>query len=231
MRMAVVPARGGSKRIPRKNVKPFAGKPMLAYAVAAASESGLFDVVLVSSDDAEILETAQTLGATPLRRPEALADDWTPTVPVIAHAIQAWEEQAEAADVVCCVYPAVPFLQPRDLALALSLLERGDAPFAFPVVQFPSAIQRALRFGSDGRISPFNPDTVNARSQDLEPAYYDAGQFYWGRREAWLSGLAIHPNGLGLVIPEWRAVDIDTPDDWRCAELMHRALMEEGGTD
>jgi len=224
MKAAVIPARGGSKRIPRKNIRPFAGKPMLAYAVSAALSSGLFNVVAVSSEDPEILALARELGAATLLRPAELADDFTPTVPVIAHAIEALEQDAGRFDAVCCIYPAVPFLQRQDLIEALQLLNGSAEHYAFPVVRFPSAIQRALRLGADGKISPFNPDATNIRTQDLEPAYYDAGQFYWGRRDAWLGGMPVHPNGCGLVIPEWRAVDIDTPEDWQRAELMYRAL-------
>lgn len=201
---------------------------MLDYAVSAALQSGLFDVVAVSSEDPEILAMAGELGARALIRPSELADDWTPTVPVIAHGISALEENGRHVELACCIYPAVPFLQQQDLVEALALMASTAAQYAFPVVRFPSAIQRALRLGADGSVSPFNPDAVNTRSQDLEPAYYDAGQFYWGQRDAWASGMPVHPNGRGLVIPEWRAVDIDTPDDWHRAELMHRALAVQG---
>jgi pseudaminic acid cytidylyltransferase len=231
MKIAVIPARGGSKRIPRKNIKPFAGRPMLAYAVSAALEAGLFSTVVVSSDDSEILEYASTLGATPLRRPQALADDWTPTVPVVAHAIAATQEDFGQPDIVCCIYPAVPFLQRQDMVETLSLLEGTNGKYAFPVVRFPSPIQRALRLGQEGVLAPFFPEATDARSQDLEPGYYDAGQFYWGWRDAWLSEAPVHSNGHGFVIPEWRAVDIDTPDDWRRAELMYAALAKQGDTD
>lgn len=228
MRAAIIPARGGSKRIPRKNIKPFAGRPMLAYAVMAALGSGVFDVIVVSSEDPEILGLARDLGADALPRPVALADDWTPTVPVIAHAIASLETRGAWLDEICCIYPAVPFLQQEDLIEALSLLERTTAKYVFPVVRFPSAVQRALRMSPCGELSPLHPDTVNTRSQDLEAAYYDAGQFYWGRRDAWLSEAPIHSNGYGYVIPEWRAVDIDTADDWHRAELMHRVLVAQG---
>lgn len=227
MKVAVIPARGGSKRIPRKNIKPFAGRPMLHYAVSVALQSGLFDIVAVSSEDPEILAMAGELGAWALERPGDLADDWTPTVPVIAHGIKTLEEHGSRVELACCIYPAVPFLQQQDLANGLSLLESSMAQYAFPVVRFPSAVQRALRLKPDGSVAPLNPEAVNTRSQDLEPAYYDAGQFYWGRRDAWVSGVPVHPNGRGLIIPEWRAVDIDTPDDWRRAELMHQALIAQ----
>lgn len=227
MKIAVIPARGGSKRIPRKNIRPFAGRPMLSYAVAAADGTGLFDCIAVSSEDDEILDLAAKLGARALPRPAKLADDFTPTVPVVAHAICALEPDIGKADLVCCIYPAVPFLRSLDIRDALSILPRNSTSYAFPVVRFPSAVQRALRLDDQRRVSPFFPDATDKRSQDLEEAYYDAGQFYWGSRECWLGGLGIHSNGLGLVVPEWRTIDIDTPDDWRRAELMYKVLNEE----
>lgn len=224
--VAIIPARGGSKRIPRKNVRPFAGKPMIAHAISVAIGSGLFDRIVVSTDDDEIASIAQAAGAeTPFRRPADLADDMTPTVPVIAHAVRALQAEGYAPDHVCCIYPAVPFLQPQDLAEGRKLLDSGVAPYAFPVVPFPSAIQRALRRTDSGKVEPFDPQYVLVRTQDLEPAYHDAGQFYWGGRQAWLDGLPIHANGAVFVLPHWRVVDIDTPDDWLCAEQMHRAFQ------
>jgi pseudaminic acid cytidylyltransferase len=225
---AVIPARGGSKRIPRKNIKAFAGRPMVSYAISVALESGLFDLVAVSSDDDEILDLACSLGAFVLRRPAELADDFTPTVPVIAHAIHALEPDHGALHPVCCIYPAVPLLRSSDIAEAKALLDSTDAPYAFPIVEFPTAIQRALRLDSDRALSPFFPEFTETRTQDLPPAYHDAGQFYWGRRDAWLSQLSIHKNGRGLIVPSWRAVDLDTPDDWRRAELMQRVLAASG---
>jgi pseudaminic acid cytidylyltransferase len=224
MRIAVIPARGGSKRIPRKNVKPFAGRPMIAYAVDAARRSGLFDHVVVSTDDAEIAATARACGAeVPFTRPVELADDHTPTVPVVAHAVQACRDLGWHAEQVCCIYPGVPFLQVQDLQAALALLEQG-ATYAFPVAPFPSAVQRALLRQVDGSTAPLFPQFASTRTQDLPPAFHDAGQFYWGGAEAWLAGLNIHLHGRTIVIPHWRVVDIDTPDDWQRAELLHQAL-------
>lgn len=224
MRLAVIPARGGSKRIPRKNIRSFAGRPMIGHAIAAAWGSGLFDRIVVSTDDEEIAAIAASLGAeVPFTRPAKLADDHTPTVPVVTHAIQACRALGWAAEQVCCIYPGVPFLQSSDLQAALAVLEQG-ADYAFPVTPFPSAIQRALRREADGSTRPFFPEFAATRTQDLPPAFHDAGQFYWGRAEAWLAGLNIHLHGRTIVIPEWRVVDIDTPDDWDRAELLHRAL-------
>lgn len=226
MRLAVIPARGGSKRIPRKNIRAFAGRPMIAYAIGAARASGLFDHVVVSTDDAEIAAIAAAEGAElPFTRPADLADDHTPTVPVIAHAIGACRALGWDVQQVCCIYPGVPLIRAEDIAEALRLLEaHGGSGYTFPVTPFPSAIQRALRRGADGRVAPFHPEYVNTRTQDLEPAFHDAGQFYWGQADAWLAGLSIHANGRAIVLPEWRVVDIDTPADWERAEALYRAL-------
>lgn len=222
MRLAVIPARGGSKRIPRKNIKPFAGRPMIAYAIDAARACGLFDHVVVSTDDDEIAGVARSLGAeVPFMRSAELSDDHAGTVPVIAAAIRACAALGWNADQVCCIYPGVPLLQADDLVQALALLDQAD--YAFAVASFPAAVQRAMRRDAVGAMSPMYPENVRTRTQDLEPAYYDAGQFYWGTAAAWLSGQSPHVNGRGLVIPGWRAVDIDTPDDWIRAELAYAA--------
>ncbi|KPP95465.1 pseudaminic acid cytidylyltransferase [Erythrobacter sp. HL-111] len=228
--IAIIPARGGSKRIPRKNVRPFAGKPMIAHAIEAALACDAIGRVIVSTDDDAIAAIAAGHGAeVPFRRPGELADDITPTVPVIQHAIRTLRELGHPVDRVCCIYPGVPFIRTRDIADALALLVgHGDEGYTFPVTSFPSPIQRALRRGSDGALTPFDPAHVETRTQDLEPAYFDAGQFYWGAAETWLSGANIHLNGRAIVLPEWRVVDIDTPEDWTRAEALHRALQQEG---
>lgn len=226
MKIAVIPARGGSKRIPRKNIKTFAGRPMIAHAITAAKASGLFDHVIVSTDDDEIIQIANAWGAeTPFVRPSELADDHTPTVPVIAHAIQSIEKIGWSVDLVCCIYPGVPFIQADDLKGTLTLLEGSGGEYCFPVTEFPSAIQRALKFESNSRMSPFYPEHELIRTQDLEPAYHDAGQFYWGTRQAWLTNSRIHSGGIGYSIPNWRVVDIDTSDDWSRAENIYQALF------
>jgi len=228
VRIAIIPARGGSKRIPRKNIRLFAGKPMISYAISAALTSGLFDRVVVSTDDAEIAEISKSLGAdVPFARPADLSDDHTPTVPVIAHAIRQCQMIGLDPAAVCCIYPGVPFIRASDLAEAFQLLlKRDGAGYTFPVTPFPAAIQRALRRSSDGIVEPFDSRYVNARTQDLEPAYHDAGQFYWGGVSAWLGGLCIHAHGAAIVLPEWRVVDIDTEDDWRRAEIIFGAIRD-----
>lgn len=229
MRLAVIPARGGSKRIPRKNIKPFHGKPMIAYAIAAALASDLFDRVMVSTDDEEIAKVAGECGAeVPFVRPPELADDHTPTVPVIAHAITVCQSIGMDVQDVCCIYPGVPFISTNDLRAAHEQLLATSAHYVFPVTGFPSPIQRALRRLPDGSVSPFQPEYAATRTQDLEPGYFDVGQFYWGKAIAWLDGLNVHLNGTTLVIPEWRVVDIDTPADWERAELHYGALAQKG---
>lgn len=226
MRIAVIPARGGSKRIPRKNIRDFAGRPMITYAIDAAFASGAFDMVIVSTDDAEVTEVARANGAeVPFLRPADLADDYTPTVPVIAHAVAACRDLGWPVEQACCIYPGVPMIDPEDLVRAkLALEAAGGEGYVFPVAPFPAAIQRALRRYNDGRVVPFDPAHVATRTQDLEPGYYDAGQFYWGGADAWLAGLSLHGHGRAIVLPEWRVVDIDTPEDWDRAEKMYKAF-------
>jgi len=223
--IAIIPARGGSKRIPRKNVRNFSRAPMISYAITAARSSNLFDHIVVSTDDEEIARIAQECGAeVPFRRPKNLADDHTPTVPVIAHAIEECEKLGWTIGHACCIYPAVPFIAIEDLREARRLLIESGADYSFPVAEFPSVIQRALKRGETGHISSFFPEFELVRTQDVEPAYFDAGQFYWGTRKAWLSNPKVHNSSVGLVIPIFRVVDIDTTDDWKRAEFMYRAL-------
>jgi len=225
MRIAVIPARGGSKRIPRKNIRRFADKPMIAHAIQAAQASALFDHVIVSTDDEEIAQIASEWGAEcPFMRPAELSDDHTPTVPVVAHAIQTCEKLGWKIELVCCIYPGVPFIEIGDLKETLALLSDSDADYCFPVAEFPAAIQRAMKRNEQGRMTPFYPEYELTRTQDLERAYHDAGQFYWGSARAWLTNPRVHSSAIGYPIPNWRVVDIDTEDDWDRAERMHRAF-------
>ena len=230
MNIAIIPARGGSNRIPRKNIKEFCSRPMIAYAITAAKKSSLFDHIVVSTDDQEIAQIARAWGAeTPFVRPADLANDFAGTVPVIAHGIEFCQNLGWEFDQVCCIYPGVPFIQIEDLRGALALIANNDSDYSFPVTEYPSAIQRALKLLNNGKIQPFYPEFELTRTQDLEPAYYDAGQFYWGKAQVWLSNPKIHSNSLSYVIPNWRVVDIDTPEDWKRAELIFR-LMEKSTT-
>ena len=233
MKVAVIPARGGSKRIPRKNVRPFCGRPMIAWPIAAARASGCFDRIVVSTDDEEIANVAIAAGAeVPFLRPAALADDHTPTIPVVAHAIDQLRAAGDAIDLACCIYATAPFLQPASLREGLTLLETQGCQYAFSVTSFPAPIQRALRLTREGRVEMFHPELFNVRSQDLEPAYHDAAQFYWGRAEAWLQGKPLFSRDAApVVLPRHLVQDIDTPEDWAAAEAMFRTslLPEKAG--
>jgi len=225
--VAVIPARGGSKRIPRKNIKPFAGKPMMAWSIEAALNSGLFDRVVVSTDDTEIAALAEEYGAeVPFMRPAHLADDHTATIPVIAHAIEALTEQGEFPTDVCCIYATAPFISVEDLKASYEQFRDTDSHYCFTVTEFAAPVFRSFSVEADHSIEMFWPENFEKRSQDLPNAYHDAGQFYWGKARAWTNGDVIFaPHSQAFVIPRWRVQDIDTSDDWTRAELMAPAIL------
>lgn len=227
MRLAVIPARGGSKRIPRKNIKSFHGKPMIAWSIEAAKLSGLFERIIVSTDDAEIAEVARQWGAeVPFLRPDLLSGDYVGTTEVIAHATRWTIEQGLEVEAVCCIYATAPFVQAEDLMRGWTALYSGEWVYAFTVSDFAAPIFRAFSQTKEGGIEMFFPEHFDKRSQDLPAAFHDAGQFYWGRTEAWLKCSRIFDrNSIPIVIPRWRVQDIDTLDDWLRAELMHNALF------
>lgn len=229
MRLAVVPARGGSKRIPRKNLREFCGKPIIAWSIEAARASGCFDRVVVSTDDAQIAAAARTFGAeTPFMRPAALSDDRTGTIPVVRHAAEMCG--AADGDLVCCIYATAPFVRAIDLRAGLETLLVSGADYAFSVASYAFPIQRAIRRTAEGRVEMFDPAQFHTRSQDLEEAWHDAGQFYWGKAEAWRSELPIFTQRAApVVLPRHRVQDIDTPEDWTRAEWLFRALQAEEG--
>ena len=222
MRIAIIPARGGSKRIPRKNIKPFCGKPMIAWSIEAALNSNCFDRIIVSTDDNEIAQVAKEHGAeVPFMRPAELAGDFIGTIPVIAHAIQWQQMQGAQINEACCIYATAPFLQAHDLQLGIELLQNSGASYAFSVTSYAFPIQRAIRITEENRIEMYQPEHFNTRSQDLEKAWHDAGQFYWGKTQAWLENCPIFsPNAIPIALPRQRVQDIDTPDDWYIAEQM-----------
>ena len=223
MIVCVIPARGGSKRIPRKNVRDFCGMPMIAYSIIAAQRSNLFDAVVVSTEDEEISQIATKYGASlPFKRPESLADDFANTSAVMAHAVKALSEQSWKLHAVCCLYATAPFVEPDDLRAAYSKLMELDIDYVFSVTSYAYPIQRALRIAKDGRVEMFDTQHMATRSQDLEPAYHDAAQFYWGRKEAWEMNTPIFSDrSLPLVLPRNRVQDIDNMEDWVQAESMH----------
>ena len=225
MNVCVIPARGGSKRIPRKNINLFHGKPMIAWSIAAAHDCGLFDKVVVSTDDHEIAEIARAAGAeVPFMRPKELSNDYTATLPVIAHAVGA----LGIADAIpiCCLYATAPFIQTNDLAEGLRLLN-SKATYTIAVTKFDYPIQRALKRDHNGKITMVHPENMHARSQDLQSTWHDAGQFYWALASTWTSNIPVFGVGAhGVILPSTRVVDIDTPEDWIIAEALFRVLNQ-----
>lgn len=229
MRLAIIPARGGSKRIPRKNIKSFCGKPMIAWSIEAALESACVDQVIVSTDDPEIADVARQCGAAvPFMRPADLSDDLTGTIPVIRHAIEWFNARNRKVELACCLYATAPFVRAEDIRRGLEVLEGNDCDYAFAVTSYAFPIQRAIRLTSQGRVEMFYPEHFNTRSQDLEEAFHDAGQFYWGRANAWLQGRMIFsPNSMPVILPRYRVQDIDTPEDWLRAEWLFKAMQAQ----
>jgi N-acylneuraminate cytidylyltransferase len=226
MNIAVIPARGGSKRIPRKNIRPFAGKPMIVWSIDAARESGLFAHVIVTTDDPEIAEVAREAGAAvPFVRPKELSDDHTPTRPVVQHAIREVARLHGMPERVCCIYATAPFVAVADLEAGARLLAEEKCSYAFAAASFAYPIQRALKRTADGGVAMWQPEHRTTRSQDLEEAYHDAGQFYWGTAQAYLGDTPMFSEAARMVvIPRYRVHDIDTMEDWERAELVFSAL-------
>ena len=228
MNIAIIPARGGSKRIPGKNIKEFAGKPLIAYSIDAAKASGLFDKIIISTDSEEVAEVAKSFGAdVPFIRPKELSNDLVGTRPVTNHAIKFCIEHFYKPEFCCCIYATAPFLQAKYLQQGLdSLKQHSDKSFAFSVTSFPFPVQRALKQTQAG-VSPMFPEDISKRSQDLEDAYHDAGQFYWGEAEGYLSSKKMFSqHSLPVILPRYLVQDIDTPEDWQRAELMYQAYIQ-----
>lgn len=200
---------------------------MIAWTIEAAFESACFDRVIVSTDDAEIRDVAKAYGAeVPFVRPDDLADDHATTSDVIQHAIKWFDEHETRPAKVCCLYATAPFLRPVDLSRGLVALEESGASYAFSVTAYAFPIQRAIRIGPQQNVEMVMPQYFRTRSQDLEELYHDAGQFYWGTAEAWLSGAPVFsPAARGIILPRYRVQDIDTLEDWQQAELMFTSLQ------
>lgn len=225
--VAIIPARGGSKRIPRKNIKIFHGKPMIAYSISVANESGLFDRVIVSTDDEEIAEVSIRYGAeVPFMRPKELADDFTGTNTVVKHALEWLSNNDYIAHYACCIYATAPFIQIKYLQAGYEKLVSSGKEYVFSVTTFPFPIQRAIRVNTKDEIEPFFAKHISSRSQDLEEVYHDAGQFYWGRAKSFLENIDLYTSdSMPIVLPRYLVQDIDTPEDWKMAELMHTNLF------
>lgn len=229
--VAVIPARGGSRRIPRKNIKAFHGKPIIAYSIETALQTECFERVIVSTDDEDIAAVAKNYGAeVPFLREKSFADDYATTGQVMAHVIAQLALQGCEPEIICCLYATAPLLQAADLRNGLAAIQDPLIDFAFSATSFAFPVQRALRINSDQRATMVNPENMLVRSQDLEPLYHDAGQFYWGKRVAFIAQRPFFAgNSKAVVIPRQRVQDIDTEEDWRLAELLYTALMSSDG--
>ncbi len=230
MQLAVIPARGGSKRIPRKNIKMFHGQPMIAWSVQAAIESGCFDEIWVSTDDEEIAEVAQAYGAKiPFLRPKHLSDDFATTADVMSHAVGEYDKLNHTLpDYICCLYATAPFVTKVDLVQGFEKIKNNrNLNYVFSATTYSFPIQRAIKLNVDDTVEMFSPQYFNVRSQDLQEAWHDAGQFYWGTAEAWLNKAMIFASQSSVVeLPRFRVQDIDTQEDWNRAEWLFKAIQQ-----
>jgi pseudaminic acid cytidylyltransferase len=229
MNLCVIPARGGSKRIPKKNIKNFCGKPIIVWSIEKAKASKCFDKIIVSTDDTEIANLAISYGAdVPFMRPKTLSDDYTATVPVVSHAIKWQTDHDQKPNYVCCVYATAPFIALNDLKDSLKILRSSESDYVFSATNFAYPIQRSFKIKKNKRLEMFYPEHYNSRSQDLEEAFHDAGQFYWGLTDSWLENKPIiGKNSSPALIPRTRAIDIDTIEDWKIAETMFKAINKK----
>ncbi|WP_439883135.1 pseudaminic acid cytidylyltransferase [Pontibacter sp. MBLB2868] len=223
--LAIIPARGGSKRIPRKNIKDFLGKPIIAYTIEAALNSGLFEEVMVSTDDEEIAAMARQYGAVvPFLRSPETSDDFATTAAVLSEVLQKYAAQGRAFDYACCLYPTAPFVTGKMLSEAYGKLMAGDFDTVFPVLRYSYPIWRSLRVEGDRAVLNW-PEHLESRSQDLPPAFHDAGQFYWFRVGRFLEKLALFTDRSGAIeLSELEVQDIDSETDWKLAELKYKLL-------
>lgn len=226
--IAIITARGGSKRIPKKNIKEFCGRPIIAYSIEAALESGIFDEVMVSTDSEEIAQIAKRYGAiVPFMRSEATSNDWAVTADVLREVITNYMAQGKKFDCFCCIYPTAPFISAKKLKQAKDILEHEQADSLIPVVRFSFPPQRGLVI-KDRHVEYKYPEFEKARSQDLEPIYHDCGQFYFCRTKAFLKyHTMITPNTTAMEISEEEVQDIDSLEDWKLAEIKYKIIMQK----
>jgi len=226
MNIAIIPARGGSKRIPKKNIKSFFGKPIISYSIDTAIKSGLFEKVIVSTDDPEISEIANEYGAqTPFIRPKNLSDDFSGTHEVIGHAVQYLESLKINMNYICCIYPTAPLIRVSDLIQGYKLISSNCWDSVIAATNYSYPIYRSFEYLESGGLRMLFPDHYTSRSQDLEEVYHDAGQFYWGRAKAFIDGDPIFSQrSCAVLLPRSRVQDIDTLEDWRTAEILFKAF-------
>lgn len=223
--LAIIPARGGSKRIPHKNIKMFMGRPIIAYSIHAALASGLFDEVMVSTDDEEVAGISMDLGATvPFMRSAAASSDDATTRDVMLEVLGGYSDRGVTFDRLCCIYPCAPLLTAEVLKSSCRRFVESDADMLIPVVRYSFPVQRALKVGADGLLEYREPSEANRRSQDLEPTFHDAGIFYWTKVRSYLAGEVWRR--AFYEFPEIRVQDIDSEEDWRLAEVKYRVLND-----
>lgn len=225
--VAIITARGGSKRIPRKNIKLFLGRPIIQYSIAAALQSDCFDEVMVSTDDKEIAEISKNLGASiPFYRSEKISDDHATTADVIEEVLAEYKKLGKEFDYFCCIYPTAPFVNKEKLKEAMKILNEKDVDSVFPVVKFSYPIQRGLKIENE-LVKMIWPENLNARSQDLMPAYHDAGQFYCMGTKKFLEQKKIFAErSFPIITSELEVQDIDNEEDWKVAELKYKILNQ-----
>jgi N-acylneuraminate cytidylyltransferase len=227
--LCIIPARGGSKRIPRKNIKSFCGKPIIAYSIEAALKSNLFDEVMVSTDDEEIAAIAIQYGAkVPFMRSTKNADDYAGTVDVLLEVLTEYEKQNTTFNNVCCIYPTAPFVSPDRLSEAYKMLNEKQYDSVFPICAFSFPILRALQLTNNNKVSMIWPENMTKRSQDLVPAYHDAGQFYWCKTLSLTTDRKLYTDNSGaIVLNETEVQDIDNESDWLIAEMKFKLLAKK----
>ena len=227
MKIAIIPARGGSKRIPKKNIKEFSGRPIIAWSIEAAKMCKMFDRIIVSTDDYEIAAIAKQLGAdVPFMRPKHLADDYTGTSAVVKDVIQNIHKNGEHVSYVCCIYATAPFISSKYLIKAYQDLINQNKSYAFSVTTYSFPVKRSFVINQSNVIENLFPDMTLSRSQDLQEVYHDAGQFYWGLADAFLNDLPIFSrHSIPIILPRYLVQDIDTIEDWKQAELMFESYL------
>lgn len=228
MNVAIIPARGGSKRIPGKNVKEFAGKPIIAYAVDAAKQTGIFDRIMVTTDSQKIADVAEQHGAeVPFLRPADLSDDHTPTAPVIAHAVDWLRKNGEDVDYACCIYATAAFVRPIYIKQGYDIITENRVSSVFSVTTFAFPIFRSLKRTESGHLAMFWPEHELTRSNDLPEAYHDAAQFYWVEVDRFMKAPRLYTDdAMPVILPRYLVQDIDTPEDWETAEYMFKVLQQ-----
>lgn len=227
-KVAIITARGGSKRIPRKNIKLFLGKPIIAYSIEAALKSELFDEVMVSTDDAEIAEIAQEFGAkVPFMRGAENSDDYSGTADVIYEVLSSYNKMGTSFDYACCIYPTAPLISSKDIVKSFRLMQEHSYETVFPIVVYSYPIQRALMINKCGKVEMIRPENMKKRSQELEQSYHDAGQFYWLGVKSFINGRLLFSNNTGpYILDEFKVQDIDNDADWLMAELKYKFLQQ-----